>query len=188
MKTFYKENKKSIWLFLAIFFFLLIYDLFLIAHINDLPKVKTIHDVHYLYELHPLLPLSRLVYNLYPLQYFDKVGFKEVIVAFTYIVNSLSIFEIAFLILLMFNLALFLFKRDKVNTLTSVMVFLQLITFIVHISYALIKIFNSMVFVNYPINIAMSNIRIFSIIILAVHLCILVSSLGTMIIYAKRYN
>lgn len=188
MKNFYNENKKSIWLFLSIFIFLLVYDLFLIAHINDLTKVKTIHDIHYLYEIHPLLPLSRLVYNLYPLQYFDKVGFKEIVIAFTYVINSLSIFEIIFLVLILINFALFLFRRNNINTLTFTMVLMQFIVFVVHFSYSLIKIFNSLVFVNYPVSVAMNSIRVASIIALTSHLCILFLCLVTITYYIKIEN
>ena len=186
MKNFYLKNKKSITLFGLIFLYLFVYDLFLIAHINDLNNVKRIEDIYYLYELHPLLPLSRLIYNLFPVQYFDRIGIKEVTLTFTYIVNSLSIFEIIFLVLLLYNLSLFLFKRDKINTLTFVMVLLQFIVFIFHISYSLIKIFNSLVFVNYPVNIAMNGIRTISIIVLVCDLCILLSTLTTLYIFIRK--
>ena len=188
MKTFYKQNKKSLITFLIIFSFLLMYDLFLITHINDLSKVKSLTDIQILYENHPFLPLSRLIFNLYPVQYFNVFGFKEFIITMCYIINSLSIFEILFMVLLLINLWQFLFKRDRVNTLTMIMVLMQSFVFIIHIIYSLVKIFNSMVFVNYPIRIAMNSIRIFSIIILVVYLCILCSCLFTIYIFSVNKN
>ena len=187
MKCFYTKNKKSIWLFIIIFSFLFFYDFFLIGHISDLTKVKKFNDLSKLYELHPYLPLSRLVYNLFPLQNFDHVGFKEIMISFTYVVQSLSIFEIIFLVLILINLYLFLFKQDYVNTLTFSMIGMHIVVFFVHAGYCIFKLFNCLVYVSTPISQSMMDIRFFTIICLAIYSIILLMSLFSMyIIYVNK--
>ena len=177
MKYFYSKNKRSIWTFVTIFAFLLLYDIFLIPSIMDLKYVTTSSEIANLYKLHPSLPLPRIIKSLFGVQYFVDIGFLEVLKTFTFVVNGLNIFDIIFLVVSLIVVYQFLFKKDHVNSLTFYLLLSHLVIFIIHMTIVGLKLYDSFVSVNESIVITMNFIETLSIIVCIVYFVILALSL-----------